>query len=192
MKKITAFILAAVLVAGAFTGCKKEREESGLIVPYSSQVVGEIQIEAAMNEEKSGNETAFTLNSVVDSGVREEVDGKTVKYIYVNATIKNTSDTDYSLSYLNNFELILPDGTSIVPHLRTDNYGREHYASYALTPFTVPAGGEFTGYICGFEVDESINEFTVCFYPTQNDNNKQTVIKVKVSADDIKQLAEDK
>lgn len=192
MKKTIALILAVMLTAGVTAGCKKDDDSSTYIVAYSSQVVGENQIKASMNEEASENETVFKLNSVVDSGVREALNGSTVKYIYVNATIKNTSDTDYSLSYLNNFELQLPDGSSILPHLRTDSYGRDHYENYAPTPFTVPAGGEFTGYICGFEVPESTEEFTVCFYPTQNDNNKHTVIKVDVTASDITQLAGDK
>ena len=54
-------------------------------------------------------------------------------------------------------------------------------------PIIVPANGTFSGYICGFEVPADLNEFTVGFYPTQNvDTNKQTVIEVKVTPDDIK------
>ena len=88
--------------------------------------------------------------------------------------------------------MMLPDGTSILPHMRTDQYGKEHYSVYAPTPFTVPARGEFTGYLTGFVVEENVDTFTVCFYPTQNNNNKRTVVKVEVSPGDIKQLPEDK
>ena len=53
------------------------------------------------------NDTVFKLNSVIDSGAKSD-DGE--RYLYLNVTIKNTSDTAYELNALNNFYLVTDDG----------------------------------------------------------------------------------
>lgn len=163
----------------------KENPQNNTLNPNN----GENQISADLNEEAGANDTLFKLNSVFETDVIE--DGK--KYIYLNVDISNSTDEDYSLSCLNNFYL-LHDGDVIeTSDLITLFYARNTFQNITINqdPFTVPANGTFSGFICGFEVPESLNEFTVGFYPTQNDTfNKRSVIEVEITKDDIQKISD--
>ncbi|MBR2283910.1 MAG: DUF4352 domain-containing protein [Ruminococcus sp.] len=190
ISRIIAAAAAVCICAASFAGCSSgtrnnssDPASSGISMAQSQDGLAEKQIDVSVGEEADEHETVFKLNSVIDSGEKTE-DGQ--KYIYLNVTIKNTSSTDYDLNVLNNFYLLLPDKTELSFDIRTQIYALNHFKNFTESPFIVPAGGEFTGYIGGFLLDESISDFTVCFFPTQNDrSNKSSVVKCPVKASDM-------
>lgn len=205
--KISAFFFCAVIAVSA-VGCKKNDsgnsssgsgdynnpgyDDTTAEAPQPKTLNpnnGENHVDADLEEEADANDTLFKLNSVSETDVIE--DGN--KYIYLNVEITNSTDTDYSLSSLNNFYL-LHDGNIIeTTDIVSMFYAKNNIKSFSITqdPFSVPAHGTFSGYLCGFEVPEDLNEFTVGFYPTKNDElDKSSVIEVKISPDDIRKIKE--
>lgn len=188
--RISLCVCLALVSAVSFTGCNKEKEKASFVdntISYSDsadRAIEKIQIQANIAEEADQNETGFILNSIIDSGHKDEASG--TRYVYADMTIKNTSALDYELNMLNNTYILLPDGTQIGYDVRTQLYGTANCDKYVINPFTVPAGGEISGYFGGFLLPEDVNEFTFCFYPTQNDmKNKESVVKVDVKAENI-------
>ena len=187
MKKFrpAAFLCAIILSACQFAGCSSSTDVSVTNSSQSSAVqekqVEEINVSVAEQADK--NDTGFILNSVIDSGAKSD-SGE--RYLYLNVTIKNTSDSNYELNALNNFYLLTDDGKEIGFDVRTQIYAASNCKGYTSNPFTVPANSEFTGYIGGFCVPEDKNNLTVCFYPTgTDDTNKDNVIKVPVTIENI-------
>lgn len=206
ISKISALLLCGAMAFSVSASCEKKDNDSKTdksISDYDNPrnedttknppqpatlnpALGENQIEAEIEEEADANDTVFKLNSVVDAGVQGS-NGK--KYIYLNVDISNTTSEDYSLSSLNNFYILHGQNLIETSDLSTMFFARNSLKDITIVqdPIIVPANGTFSGYICGFEVPADLNEFTVGFYPTQNvDTNKQTVIEVKVTPDDIK------
>ncbi len=189
--KVSLCVCLALISAMAFAGCNKNTSESSLVdndTSYSdsSRIIEKekIQIQAEVAEEAEQNDTGFILNSIVDSG--QTVEGSGEHYVYIDAVIKNTSDTDYELNMLNNTYILLPDGTEIGFDVRTQIYAVSRCEKYVQNPFTVPANGEISGYFGGFLLPDDVKEFTFCFYPTQNDMwNKESVVKVNIKAENI-------
>ncbi|HBB71467.1 MAG TPA: hypothetical protein DCZ71_02540 [Ruminococcus sp.] len=189
VKKIIAVMLTAVLALSAAAGCSSSRsnQSSTQNMPAGAvkaqNEIAEKEFKIAMTEPVDEHETVFQINSIVDSGMKTD-DGR--KYIYLNVTIKNTSGVDYELSALNNFFLLMPDKTEVSFDIRTQIYAGKNFKGYTESPFVVAAGTEFTGYIGGFLLDENITDFTVCFFPTQDDaRNKTSIIKCDVKAADM-------
>ncbi len=150
---------------------------------------GENHVSANLEEEAGANDTLFKLNSVVETDVIK--DGQ--KYIYLNVDISNTSDEDYNLSCLNNLYLLHDDNIIETSDIITLYYAYNNIKSFSIIqdPFIVPANETFSGYLCGFAVPESLNEFTVGFYPTKNDSlDKSSVIEVEITKDDIQKVTE--
>ena len=159
-----ALILAAVLALAPAAGCKHDTASSK-------------------------SQTQSVTNSV-DAGALSE---NNEHYIYLDVKIKNPTSTEYELSTLNNFFLILNDGTELSSAVRTQLYAVSNFSDlYSGSPFTVPANGEFSGIIGGFTVPDGTNGFTVGFFPTRDDaNNKTNLIKVEVKPSDIISLPDE-
>lgn len=187
--RIAAFALAAIMVFAAVS-CNGSRHNNNNSTSYEMSMNDNKQDKFASSEVKVDiaqevveNETAFKVNSVIDSG---HVDDDNRHYLYLNVTIKNQSNADWELSMLNNFYLLMPNGEESHYDIRTQFYAEKNFKNYTDTPFTIAAGSEFTGYIGGFLVDDGVSEFSVCYFPTgADDKNKDTVIKCPVSAADI-------
>ena len=203
--KITGLLLVALIAATASTGChsdKKTSTNNGTKTedatrptaannnsPVDLSKIGTNVIDGELGKEIEANDTVFTLNAVIDAGVREDEK----KFIYFDITLKNNSAAEYSLSTLNNFYIALPEG-DIYSDVQTQLYARGHFADnkYYVDPFSIPSNGQFSGVIGGFKLEENANEFAVCFYPTGNDaNNKETVIRYEIKADDITAPSDD-
>ena len=205
ISKISTLILCGVMAFSVSASCEKKdkdnktdksvsdynnpgNEESTKNTPQEMTInpnLGENQISAGIEEEADANDTIFKLNSIIET-TSSDLNGK--KYIYLNVDIKNSTDEDYILSSLNNFYLLHDGNVMETSDLATMFYAKNNLKDINVTqdPITVPANGIFSGFICGFEVASDLNSFTVGFYPTQNDNNnKQTVIEVEVTPDDI-------
>ncbi|MBQ8180693.1 MAG: DUF4352 domain-containing protein [Ruminococcus sp.] len=208
ISKISALLLCAAMALSVSAACEKDDKSSKSDKSISDSenynnsgnedttknppqemtlnpALGENQINADIEEEADANETIFKLNSIIEAEV-EDLAGK--KYIYLNVDISNTTDEDYSLSSLNNFYLLHGDNIMETSDLTTMFYAKNNLKDIAITqdPIIVPAKGKFSGFISGFEVPADLDSFTVGFYPTQNNaNNKQTVIEVEVTPDDI-------
>lgn len=187
MKKfrISALILAAAIAVAPLYGCKKDKSsktttnETSVSKYADIPNVGKNKYDVNINEDTNVNGTSYKLNRVIDSGKRK--DG--LKYIYLDVTIKNESQTDYQANGLNNFYLVLDDGTEILTDIRADLHAKQTMADYKQLE-TIPAGGEFTGYI-GFCIEENINAFTVGFFPTADTEDKSNVIFCEVASEDI-------
>ena len=208
MKRYTfsALLLAAALTAAAAAGCSDKTGDSDRqnnSQTYSSYVssgeqataatqegLAKTEIKVGVAEAADENQTTFKLNSVVDCG-ETAPDGR--RYVYLGVTMGNTSSEDYELNCLNNFYILLPDGSESHFDIRTQIYANTNFSdNYYANPFIVPANGEFTGYIGGFLIPDGIDSMTVCFFPTQNNSsNKSSVIKCDVSAADMIGLPDD-
>lgn len=188
--KLIPVLFAAVLAAVPFTGCSSDTESSSVSVimaPNNRQEgLADTEIKAGISENAEANETSFKLNSVIDSGMTDESGNK---YIYIDAVIGNSTDKEYDLNILNNFYLLLPDDSELHFDVRTQLYGQKNIENYIINPFTVPANGELAGVFGGFVIAPDIEEFTVCFFPTQdNIRDKANVIKVDVTSENIVKL----
>lgn len=167
-----------------FDDTTKEKPQDNTLNPNN----GENKISAGLKEEAGANDTLFKLNSVVETDVIDNGN----KYVYLNVDISNNTDDDYNLSCLNNFYLLHDENVIETSDLITMFYAKNNLQNITINqdPFIVPANGTFSGFLCGFEVPESLNEFTVGFYPTQNDAlNKSSVIEVKITKDDIQNIS---
>jgi hypothetical protein len=197
MKKarLSGLLLAALMAATASTGClsnkkevinnreKTERPTSASHSPVDLDNIGTNEIKGELGQEIEANNTVFTLNSVIDAGVRDNG----TKFIYFDITLKNNTSSEYSLSTINNFYVTVPEG-DLFSDVQTQLYARSHFSEskYYVDPFTIPSNGQFSGVIGGFKLEENANEFDVCFFPTGEDPNaKETVIKYSITADDI-------
>ncbi|SHM76034.1 hypothetical protein [Ruminococcus flavefaciens] len=195
--KLYALLLAAVLTASASAGCLGKKQSSTTTPqprpthaaddersPVDLSSIGVNVINGELGTMVSENDTDFTLNAVVDPGMRDEK----AKFIFFDITLRNNTDKEYELSTLNNFYIELPAGTKLYSEVRTQLYAGSHFKDdkYFVDPFTIPSNGQFSGLVGGFILNEDMNEFNVCFFPTGKDpNNKKTVIKYKITADNI-------
>ncbi|HRU97241.1 DUF4352 domain-containing protein [Ruminococcus sp. XPD3002] len=183
--KTAAIALAAAALLSVFTACtpKASSSSSDSRSNKSNQEgLASSEIQVSMAQEANENKTGFTLNSVIDSGNKTD-DNK--HFVYLNATITNNTNEDFHLSMLNNFYILFPDSTEAHYDIRTQIYAQNNFSNYTSSPMDIPANSTFTGYIGGFLVPESATDFTVCFFPTLNDNNKDVVIKCPVKAVDM-------
>ena len=187
--KFTA-ILAAALLAVSAVGCSSHKGSGTKSTPEESVAIGveapDVTItDVALGEKLNINETDFTLNSVIEVDNQEDA-GK--RYIYLDVTINNPTDTPYSLSTLNNFTLLLPDGTELYSSALTQTFAALKFSDeyYTTDPFDIPANGEFKGIIGGFIIEPDVTDFSVCFYATRDSENfKSQIAKVSVPADKI-------
>lgn len=189
--KLFALFLTASLAVTAAVGCTSRKDPdasknpSSTVEPGKLEGIAEKEISVSVKEEADENQTIFKLNNVVDSGMADD----NGRYLYLDVSITNSTGKEYDLNTLNNFYLLLPDGNEVHFDVRTQLYAGKNIESYVASPFTIPANGEFSGLIGGFIVDKDVTDMTVCFFPTQDDDrNKSSVVKVNVSAADIKQL----
>lgn len=139
--------------------------------------------DSSFGEEAEVNETIFTLDSVVR--VPDEISGK--DYIYIGVTIKNSTDTEYTISSLNNFFLDIGNGQELASDVRTKQLALSEFPKCVNDPVTIPANGEFSGYLAGgFAVPTDTQAMSVGFFPTlDNDTNKSEFISTPISADNI-------
>ena len=178
--RIAAFLMASALALAAAAGCSSTKGNSSLVqlpaTPVPTQNgLAEKEIIADITQSVEEHGTVFQINSLIDSGHKTD-DGR--NFYYLDVTIKNTSDTAYDISLLNNFFLLMPDLSELSFDIRTQVYASAEYKGYTESPFTVSPGEEFKGYVGGFLLDESVTDFTVCFFPTANDmHDKSSVIK---------------
>lgn len=183
MKKsrISALFLAAAIAFTPAVGCKKTAEPSSSSSKQYAQFpeIGKNQINVSLGESTSLNDTTYTLNSVIDSG--RVKDG--LKYVYLHVTIKNESDKPYEMSGLNNFYLLLDDGTEILTDVRADIYAKQSVNGYEQL-LNIAAGSEYDGYI-GFCINEDINDFKVGFFATGVTDDRSSVVFCEIKADDI-------
>ena len=192
--KYAALILAGLLTVTSAASCGKKKiiepvstvdaENPPTNVYAENTEIGVNQFKADLSTEISANDTAFTLNSVIDTGYREN----DKKYIYLDVTINNSTDSGYELSTLNNFYLKLSDGTEVYSDIVTSLYAMANFNenTYSKDPFNIPAKGQFSGIIGGFVVDENVDTFTVGFFPTQSlVNDKDDVCLIDITPDKI-------
>lgn len=194
MKKynIIPLVLAAFLAAAPLAGCSNNNpsdssalSSDSVVVPTLEGIADEV-ISANVAEEAVGNDTVFTLNGIIDSGM---TDNEGNRYVYVDAVIKNNTDKEYEINALNNFYLLLPDSSESHYDVRTQLYGQKNVEGYITNPFTVPANGEISGIFGGFLIPSGVDELTVCFFPTQeNLTDKSNVIKVDANASNFTTL----
>lgn len=189
--KIAALILCAAMALTAAAGCSDSNSSSRSVSKESQQTEintnnegrADHEVSAAVSEKASANKTGFTLNRVIDAGTHND---KNERYLYLDITIDNTTDKEYDLSILNNFYLLLSDGSEIHYHVGSQLYATNNLDGYVPSPFSVPASGQFNGIVGGFAVGDDVKDFTVCFFPTLNDPNKTPdVIKVNVAESDV-------
>ncbi|MBQ8961838.1 MAG: DUF4352 domain-containing protein [Ruminococcus sp.] len=183
----SAALLLAVVMAVSAAGCSSSKSKD-TPPPQSSQsnlqdVIASDSIEASMLEQTDKHDTVFTLNRIVDSGHRSE---DNERFIYLDVTIKNTSDTEYDLNALNNFYILLDDGNEIHFDVRTQLYGQNNVDGYVTNPFKVAPGSELSGLVGGFLLKDEVTSFKVCFFPTgTTGDDKTSVIKVSATSADI-------
>lgn len=183
--KLTALTLAAVLALAPSAGCKHNIKSSSDTTKYADHAeIGATKVNASVSQEAEANETVFTLNKVIDAGAQTEEGNH---YVYLDVTIRNNTSTEYELTRLNNFYLILSDGTEVSSAVRAELYAINNFTDkYSKSPFTIPANGSFSGIISGFVLSPDQKSFTVGFFPTrENTEDKASVILVPVTADDI-------
>jgi len=137
----------------------------------------------SVGSETSLNSTGFQLDKVV----RVKNDNGEGDYIYLGVRINNETDTEYTITSLNNFFLTLPDGTEVSSHIKPKMYATNKYKKCYDDPITIPANNLFTGFIAGgFIIPSDCDSFKVNFIPTlDNPNNKSNIITCEVTASDI-------
>ena len=193
MKKtgIFAVLIAAALTAAAFSGCSDKddssssrRRPSASSTPTVTEVIGSNVVKGELGKEITENDTAFTLNSVISS--KNSDTGE--QFIYMDITLRNSTEKEYNLRTLNNFYIELPDGSKTDSDVRTQLNAKQNFkdSKYYADPFDIPSNGQFSGVIGGFAISGDVNEFTLGFYPTgDNPRAKGTVIKYDITAADI-------
>ena len=191
--KLTALLLCAAVAVTAAVGCSDGNSSSRSMSVASQETTinqnnegrADNEVSAALSEKASANKTGFTLNRVIDAGTRND---KNERFLYLDITIDNSTDKEYELSMLNNFYLLLGDGSELHYHVGSQLYATNNLDGYIPSPFTVPASGQFSGIVGGFILKDDVSEFTVCFYPTgSNPNDKGTVIEFSITPDDLKE-----
>lgn len=193
--KLISFALLAVMalsvgcsdgttVSNNSTGSPNSQSEG-----YNPTLDGIAQNEITANpaEDANANNTTFRLNKVIDSG---KTDDNGNPYIYLDVNISNATDKEYELSILNNFYILLADSSEVHFDIKTQLHATKNIENYSASPFAVPANSEFSGIVGGFILPKDTQDFTVCFFPTQdNKSDKSNVIKVSVSAQNIEKLS---
>ncbi len=196
--KLSALILAFTLSTVSAFSCADNKKDSSSI---QSVAVIEDNNETATNipnqysndskktnsnfgEEAEVNDTVFKLNNVI---VVESPANDGNDYAYINVTIKNNTDIEYEISSLNNFYIALPDETELLSNVRAKLYAINNYSKCIDDYITIPANGEFTGYLAGgFILPEGTNSFSVGFFPTlSNTVDRANVIVSSVNAGNI-------
>lgn len=190
--KIISFALLAIMALSV--GCSDGSTVSNTS-PSSSQSSGNAlslegiaqnEITVNVSENANANDTTFRLNRVINSG---KTDDNGNPYIYLDVNISNATDKEYELSVLNNLYVLLADNSEVHFDIKTQLYATNNIENYSASPFTVPANGDFSGIIGGFVLPKDTQNFTVCFFPTQdNKSDKTNVVKVSVSAQNIDTL----
>lgn len=137
--------------------------------------------DSSFGQETEVNNTAFTLDSVV------RVQNEDNDYIYIGVTIKNDTDTEYQISSLNNFFLDIGNGEELSPDIRAKQSALSVFPKCVNDPVTVPANGEFSGYLAGgFLVPSGTENISVGFFPTlDNSTDKSEFISIAVNPEDI-------
>ena len=130
---------------------------------------------SAFGQEMEVNNTVFTLNV-------ENSD-----FVFINVTIKNKTDIEYEINSMNNFFVALPDETEISMDIRANLYAIQNYPKCIQDNITIPANGEFTGFLAGgFLVPAGTDSLTVGFFPTlNNEKDASNVILSPVNAENI-------
>lgn len=173
--RLSALVLAFTLSAVCAFSCSEKTETQG-----SSDISVADTTESAQNkysgnskktdiafgQETEVNNTIFQLNDVVRVPA-PNVEGS--DFIYLNVTIKNKVDLEYEISSMNNFFLALPDETEVSMDVRAKLYAIQNYPKCTDDNITIPANGEFSGFLAGgFLVPSGTDSFTVGFFPTLN------------------------
>lgn len=187
---LTALMLSATAsCSGNTTVSSPESSGTGNVVtnePNKNNGIAVNEISAGLSEEANANDTGFRLNRVIDSG---QTSDSGEPYIYFDITISNSTDKSYDLNVLNNFYILLANGDEVHFDVRTQLYGTKNISNYVSSPFNIPANSEFSGIVGGFILPKDSQDFTVCFFPTQDDaNNKSNVIKINISSQNIEKL----
>ncbi len=198
MKKIrfSALFLALSLSAVSAFSCNEMPEssqEQSIIMLDPNEPVSEKpnkyssdskKTNSAFGQEIEVNNTVFTLNDVVNIGSPANNEND---YVYINVTIKNNTDIEYEINSLNNFFVALPDQTEILSNVRTKLYAINNYPKCVDDPITIPANGEFSGYLAGgFVVPSGTDSLTVGFFPTlDNDIDRANVILSPVTPENL-------
>lgn len=194
--RVYALVLALALSAVSAFSCadknKSDSEDSIVILDPDASVqekpnkysADSKKTNTAVGQETEVNDTVFKLNNVVNIGSVAN-DGN--DYIYINVTIQNKTDKEYEISSLNNFFVALPDQTEISSDIRPKLYAISNYPKCVDDYITIPANGEFTGYLAGgFTVPSGTDSLTVGFFPTlDNDRYRENVILAPVNAENI-------
>lgn len=196
--RFTAFALALALSTVSAFSCSDEKttsdSDSVSVVENDKQPTSQVpnkysgdskKTNSVLGQEIEVNNTVFSLNDVI-SIASPSGDGN--DYVYINVTIKNNTDVEYEINSLNNFFIALPDETEAISDVRTKIYAISNYPKCVDDPITIPANGEFTGYLTGgFLVPSGTDSFTVGFFPTlDNDRDKSNAVLSPVSAENIK------
>lgn len=140
--------------------------------------------DSAFAQEADVNNTIFKVNDVVRVPA-PNVEGS--DFIYLNVTIKNKVDLEYEISSMNNFFIALPDETEIPMDVRAKLYALQNYPQCIDDNITIPANGEFSGFLAGgFLVPSGTDSLTVGFFPTLNNaKDASNVILTSVSSENI-------
>lgn len=140
--------------------------------------------DSAFAQEAEVNNTIFKLNDVVRIPA-PNVEGS--DFIYLNVTIKNKVDLEYEISSMNNFFIALPDETEVSMDVRAKLYAIQNYPRCTDDNITIPANGEFSGFLAGgFLVPSGTDSLTVGFFPTLNNaKDASNVILTPVSGGNI-------
>ena len=148
MKKsrYAALFLAAVLSVSAFGSCNRHKSSTNIddisIADVTTVPVAQNKIPADMGQSVTVNDTTFTLNSVISP---ENINENGQRYIFFDVTIKNNTDTTYSLSTLNNFYIILNGSTNVYSDVRTQLFALSRFKenTFFSDPFDIPANSEY-------------------------------------------------
>ncbi|MDE6425054.1 MAG: DUF4352 domain-containing protein [Ruminococcus sp.] len=173
--RFSALILALTFSAICAFSCAEKTSSDPATSTSVADTVESAQNKYSGNSKKTNsnfaqevevNNTVFRLNDVVRVPA-PNVEGS--DYIYLNVTIKNKVDLEYEISSMNNFFLALPDETEVSMDVRAKLYAIQNYSKCTDDNITIPANGEFSGFLAGgFLVPSGTDSFTVGFFPTLN------------------------
>ncbi len=185
--KATAVAAALLFAVAPVTSCNKDKKGSSssyVLRHAEGENIAKQVATANVAQEVNANQTLFTINKVIDAGALGE-NGE--HFLYLDITVKNDTDVEYTLSTLNNFYIVYPDDTEYSSGIHTQLYAINHFNDrYFTSPFTVKANSTFNGVVGGFALKDIPDEFTVGFFPTREDrDDKEDLIKVKITSDDI-------
>lgn len=186
--KFISLLSAVVISAVSLTACGEKTQVStpdanklpSAIENYADDPeIAKNKSETTLGKPVTINDTIYTLNNVIDAGIVLD----NLRYYYLDITVKNTSDKDYSINGLNNFYLILPDGTEVLSNVRADLYAKQSFTEYKQF-INLEAGAEYNGYV-GYCLNPDVDQFTVCFFPTGDSNDKSDVVCTEITPDMI-------